>query len=237
MPPQYAGVQTRIPGVFVTPIANAPLTAKTELSSTRLMPDGSSEMRRTETHIARNSRGEIYNEGRRMVSVSFKGTPPLVSSHTYDPQTRISTVWQPGNNVARAMTLDPRQMRERKPFSIPVSGAVDADLGESTMSGVTVHGLRRTRTINPVVGGTVKPINIVDEYWYSEDLHLVMLEKHDDPRTGEQIVAVTDVQRAEPDAKVFAVPQGYRMVDLTPDHAALTPRDHPVTAPVPPAVP
>jgi hypothetical protein len=229
VPPQYVGVQTRVPGVFVTPIPNIPFTAKTQISSTRVLPDGATEMRKTETNIARNSQGEIYNEGRRMMPVNFKGTAPLVSSHIYDPQTRLSTVWQPGNNVARAVTLDPRQMRERKPFSVPAPGAVDADLGESTMSGVTVRGLRRTRTINPVAGGTMKPINVVDEYWYSEDLHLVMLEKHDDPRTGEQIVAITDVHRGEPDAKVFALPEGYRTVDLTPDRAALTPRDHPVT--------
>ena len=70
-------------------------------------------------------------------------------------------------------------------------------------------------------GGTLKPLTVVDEYWYSEDLHLIMLEKHDDSRTGEQIVAVTNVQKTEPDAKRFAVPEGYRVVDLTPDAPAM----------------
>jgi hypothetical protein len=216
IPPQYAGVQTRVGGVFVTPIPNIPFSAAVEISSTRLLPDGSSEMRRTKNVIARNSQGVIYNEMRRMMPVSFQGTAPLTSSHVYDPGSRVSTFWEPTSNVARSTVLNARQMQERKPFTIPVPGAVDTDLGESSMSGVSVHGLRRTFRIEPAQGGTPKPLIVTDEYWYSEDLHLVMLQKHDDSRTGEQIVAVTAVQRAEPDAKRFAVPEGYRVVDLTP---------------------
>ena len=216
IPPQYAGVQTRIGGVFVTPIPNIPFSAVVQISSTRLLPDGSSEMRKSENQIARNSQGVIYNEMRRMMPVSFTGKAPLMSSHVYDPGSRVSTFWEPTSNVARATVLNPRQMQERKPFTIPVAGAVDTDLGESSMGGVSVHGLRRTFHIDPAQGGTMKPLVVTDEYWYSEDLHLVMLQKHDDSRTGEQIVAITDVQRAEPEAKRFAVPEGYRVVDLTP---------------------
>jgi hypothetical protein len=217
VPPQYSGVQTRVGGVFVTPIPNIPLMATVEISSTRVLPDGSTEMRKTENHIARNSRGVIYNEMRRLMPVSFRGLPPLTSSHVYDPDTRLNTFWEPTGNVARATTLRPQQMAERKAFTIPQPGTQDTDLGESSMSGASVHGLRRTHVVQAMDGGTLKPISIVDEYWYSEDLHMVMLEKHTDPRTGEQIVAITNVQRAEPDAKTFTVPQGYRVVDLTPD--------------------
>ena len=55
VPPVYTGVQTRVGGVFVTPIPNVPLTATIDVSSTRILPDGSSEMRKTENHIARDS--------------------------------------------------------------------------------------------------------------------------------------------------------------------------------------
>ena len=219
-PPAYRGVQTRVDGVFVTPIPNLPLSATVDISSTRVLPDGSTEMRRTENHIARDSQGRIYNEMRRMVPVSFKGSPPLTRSHVYDPATRLSTFWTPYSNVAQSTTLDARQMRERKPFSAPEQGTADTDLGESQMSGVSAHGLRRTRTVDALEGGTRKPIEVVDEYWYSQDLHLVMLERHSDPRTGEQIVTVLDVSRAEPKPATFAPPAGYRVVDLTPDEPA-----------------
>ena len=215
MPPQYGGVQTSVSGVFVTPIPNLPLTATVDLSSMRILPDGSTELRKTENHIARASNGSIYNERRMMVGVSVQGLPRLLSSHVYDPQTRVSITWNPHSDVAQSITLSARQLTERKPFTVPMAGATDTDLGESTMGGVTVHGMRRTRTLHGELSTTAKPVVITDEYWYSQDLHLIMLEKHDDPRTGEQIVTVLNVQRAEPPVQLFAPPSGYRVVDVT----------------------
>lgn len=215
-PPQYTGVQTRIPGVFVTPIANIPMSAVVDISSMRVMPDGSTELRRTACHIARTSSGKIYNERRVLVPAAFQGQPRLLGIHTYDPQTRVSLTWTPFAAVVHSLTLSGRQVTERKPFLVPVPGTTDQDLGMSTMRGVTVHGLRRTRVL-PMqgTGAGAKPIQITDEYWYSDDLHLVILEKHDDPRTGEQIVSVVDVKTAEPPAQWFDPPKAYRVVDET----------------------
>ena len=215
-PPQYPGVQTHVPGVFVTPIPNIPLTALVDISSMRSMPDGTTELRRTEDHIARTSGGKIYNEMRAMVPAGFQGQPRLLGVHTYDPQTRISLTWNPFRDIVRSLTLTGRQIAERKPFLISVPGASDQDLGISTMSGISVRGLRRTREI-PMqgTGAAAKPILVTDEYWYSEDLHLIMLEKHNDPRTGEQIISIVDVKRAEPPAQLFEPPKSYRVVDVT----------------------
>ena len=43
-----------------------------------------------------------------------------------------------------------------------------------------------------------------------------MLTKHNDPRTGMQVVTITQVNRNEPDAAVFQVPAGYKVVDENP---------------------
>jgi hypothetical protein len=43
-----------------------------------------------------------------------------------------------------------------------------------------------------------------------------LIVQHDDPRTGEQIVAVKDVKRAEPDVSAFAIPARYRIVEENP---------------------
>lgn len=215
-PPEYGGVQTRVRGVFVTPIPNVPMTALVDISSMRTLPDGSMELRRTEAHIARTSSGKIYNDMRAMMPAAFQGQPRLLGIHVYDPQTRVSLMWNPFQNVVHSMTLTGQQIAERKPFLIAVRGATDQDLGTSTMSGVTVHGLRRVREI-PMqgTGAAARPVAVTDEYWYSEDLHLIMLEKHNDPRTGEQIVSILDVKRAEPAAQLFEPPKSYRVVDVT----------------------
>jgi hypothetical protein len=84
------------------------------------------------------------------------------------------------------------------------------------MENVEVHGTRKSKTIPAQFSGTGQAIIVTDEYWYSEDLHLNMLVKHNDPRTGEQTVTVTHVNRAEPDQTMFQVPSGYKIVDETP---------------------
>ncbi|RXH55073.1 hypothetical protein [Granulicella sibirica] len=40
--------------------------------------------------------------------------------------------------------------------------------------------------------------------------------KHEDARSGTQYVAVTEVNRHEPDPSTFAVPGNYKVVDETP---------------------
>jgi hypothetical protein len=60
---------------------------------------------------------------------------------------------------------------------------------------------------------------VTDEYWYSEELHINMLTKHNDPRTGKLTVTVTQVNRDEPVVDLFAVPPDYKVVDMTPPEA------------------
>ena len=79
------------------------------------------------------------------------------------------------------------------------------------MEGVDVHGTRDTQTI-PAVDNGGKEVTVVDEYWYSEDLRLNMLTIHRDPRTGEQITTVTQVDRREPDPSIFEIPIDYKVI-------------------------
>jgi hypothetical protein len=94
----------------------------------------------------------------------------------------------------------------------------EEELGTETMEKVLVHGLRTSRTLPAAVSGTGKPVVVIDEYWYSEELHLNILVKHEDPRSGHQTVTVTHVDRSEPDAAMFEVPAGYKVVDETPEN-------------------
>src|SRR5271168_3492255 len=90
MPPDYAGPQTHIPGVFVTPVPNAPFTADVDIISHQKLPDGTENVRTTTNHIARDSSGRIYNERRALVPTSFKGEPRLLSAHIFNPADRLN---------------------------------------------------------------------------------------------------------------------------------------------------
>jgi hypothetical protein len=87
------------------------------------------------------------------------------------------------------------------------------------MNGMELQGIRKQRTIPAEMSGTGKPVVITDDYWYSPDLAIYMTIRHDDPRTGEQLVVVTHVQRTEPSAETFVVPPEYKLVDETTDNA------------------
>jgi hypothetical protein len=219
-PPAYRGVETRVAGVYVTPVANAPLTAVAEIESTQTLDDGSTVSKKTIDNIARDSQGRIYNERREMVAEDFAGVPPLMSGHIYDPTTKLNTFMDPATHLARQSVFSgpAENTAQVRDGAVPVSsrGVQVQDLGTQSMEDVVVRGHLSTRTISAKVSGTGKIVTVTDEIWYSDELHLNMLVKHDDPRTGQQTVTVTHVNRSEPDAGMFEVPGDYKVVDETP---------------------
>jgi hypothetical protein len=203
--------RSQVRGVFVTPIANAPFMAVvTEQRSTR-QPDGATVNLKSIHAIARSGAGIIYNENRPLMPANATGDPPVVSSHVYDPQTRLNTFIYPGQKsyvqrrLARPPSVVPPTLN-----AVPEASALpesqfsqQKDLGMQTMEGVTVHGVQVTQK--------VEDVTVTDEYWYSSDLRLNMLIKHQDPRSGSVTITVTQVTRTEPPEGIFQIPQGYTM--------------------------
>jgi len=69
-----------------------------------------------------------------------------------------------------------------------------------TINGVSAQGTRITRTIPAGEIGNQKPIVITIEKWYSPDLQETVMTKRNDPRMGETVFQLTNIQRAEPAA-------------------------------------
>ena len=188
MPPDYRGVSVRIPGVFVTPVPNAPFSATVEIVSKEKLEDGSLNIRTTTNHIARDAAGRIYNERRQLVSTAFKGEPILLSAHIYDPAIRLSTFLDPFSHLARQSVLPrPEPTTARIPILGPHAGATltaEQDLGEQTVGTTLLRGTKKVWTVPAAASGTGKPVEIVDQYWYSPDLSLYLIMQHNDPRTG-----------------------------------------------------
>ena len=221
MPRNYPGVRTIVPGIFVTPVPNQPFSAKLDIISREKLPDGSFNIRTTTAQVARTSSGRIYNERRALVTAAFQGAPLLLSAHIYDPSSRLSIFLDPFSRLARETILS--QPPAPPPNTVPTEVAApnplykEEDIGTQPLGSLTLRGIRKSRTVPADQSGTGKEIVIVDEYWYSPDLSVYMIIKHNDPRTGEQIVAVTEVDRHEPNASVFAIPASYKIVVETPN--------------------
>lgn len=227
-PPQARAAAVN--GITISSIAGAPFSATVVIESERPWFDGSVQVRRTINLIARDSKGRTHNETRRLMPEYFHGSPQLMSVRLFDPETRIRTTYDPGTHIARRQFIP----KQPKATDIPSPLIHIDDLGVTTLDGLPCKGTRRSFTVSPAASGTGEPIEIEDEDWYSEDLHINLLVRHSDPRIGVETVAVSGLKREEPPASMFEVPQGYKILDVTPVPAPpAPPNDKPPIAPTP----
>ncbi len=82
-------------------------------------------------------------------------------------------------------------------------------LGKQVMEGLSVEGTRTTVTIPAGAMFNERPIEIVSEKWFSPDLQMVIMSKRTDPRMGETVYTVSNINRANPEPSLFQVPAGY----------------------------
>jgi TonB family protein len=101
----------------------------------------------------------------------------------------------------------------------------DEPLGTQMIEGVAAEGTRVTHTIPVGSIDNERPIEIVFERWYSQDLQLFVLIKSSDPRSGESTGQMTNINIGEPDATLFEIPPDYKVQGLKtaiPDNSANT---------------
>ena len=91
----------------------------------------------------------------------------------------------------------------------PNENSVKEDLGKQNIEGVEAQGTRVTITIPAGEIGNERPIQIVNERWYSAELQMDVMTRHDDPRTGETTYRLTNINRSEPAKSLFEVPSDY----------------------------
>jgi hypothetical protein len=90
-------------------------------------------------------------------------------------------------------------------------------LGIKSIEGAVAEGKRMTHTIPAADIGADRDIQIVNEVWTAQDLKAVVYSKRSDPRTGEMIYRLANIQRAEPPASLFEVPADYKVIEGLPE--------------------
>ncbi len=212
-----ASAQSR-PGIFVTPIPDVPFSGMVNVERTIVQPNGAVVNLRTIRAIGRDNLGRIHNEARALVSLSQNQAPPVMSIHLYDPRTRTNVFVNPQQRTYWVSTVNhppstepPDYYASPSAVSFPVSQyAPQEDLGNRDIAGLPAHGVRATQTIPAEGSGTGKEVVITDEYWYSEDLRMNLMIRHNDPRTGSVTMTVTQITRTEPALSFFEIPEGYK---------------------------
>jgi len=206
-------------GIFLTPVANAPFTGVIVVERTMVSHNGGPVADlKTVRDVARDSQGRVYNVFRGLVPASQNAPPPVVRIHFYDPQTRSYTYLYPQQKTYMTGTVNhPPAAEPADMVASPAGNSVplnqftkQEDLGTHSMDGVSAHGVRVIQTIPAASSGTGNEIVLTDEYWYADDLHMNVVVKHNDPRTGSVTMTLTQVTRTDPDPALFQIPDGYR---------------------------
>src|SRR5437870_3167473 len=89
-------------------------------------------------------------------------------------------------------------------------------LGWKLIEGLQAEGTRTTITIPAGEIGNDRPIEVVDEQWRSPDLQVIVFSRHSDPRMGETVYSLVNVNRADPAPGLFQVPADYTLQDKGP---------------------
>jgi hypothetical protein len=205
-------------------VTGVPFSAVAVQETNQTLSDGNRISRKSQVNLFRDSQGRIRKE------VTISGLGPLAASGPpksfvviNDPVANANFVLHPETKVAEKTGHGFRGMKG------PMSGAFEGkwrahqqeeiasgnlkkeDLGTQMIAGVNAQGTRLTRTIPAGQIGNEKPILIVHETWVSNDLQMVVMSKRSNPWSGETTYKLTNIQRTEPAAALFAVPSDFTM--------------------------
>jgi hypothetical protein len=88
------------------------------------------------------------------------------------------------------------------------------DLGKQSIGGLETVGTLETTIIPAGTIGNNSPLISRREFWFSPQLGVNLISKRQDPLSGTQNFEVSDVVLGDPDAKLFEVPSGFKILDL-----------------------
>lgn len=210
-------------------VTGAPFSAVAVSETTQTLADGNHINRKTQSNVYRDSQGRIRRE------VTIAGFGPMapsgqpksfvvindpVAGTTFMLHPDQKTAEQMGRPFGRLQGPMRDKMAARQQQEIASGSLQKEDLGTQTVSGVSAQGTRVTRIIPAGQIGNEKPITIVRESWYSNDLQTVVMSKRSDPWSGETTYTLTNIQRAEPAASLFSVPSDYTVTQGPPGRGA-----------------
>src|SRR6266699_1804755 len=210
-------------------VTGAPFSAIAVSEATQTLGDGNRISRKTQTNLFRDSQGRFRKE------VTLPAIGPLATSgqsksfvFINDPVANTNFILHPDTKTAEHMgkrfgemkgamkDAIKGKMEHWKQRETADSNLKQEDLGTQTIAGASAQGTRFTRTIPAGQIGNEKPITIVHESWYSNDLQIMVMSKRSDPRFGETTYTLTSLQRSEPAASLFTVPPDYTVTEGRP---------------------
>ena len=192
-------------GIYIPTIPGVPFSATLAVENVHLLPDGSKAKGTTLLHIARDSKGRTHNEDR-PYDMEASGPPDRII--IIDPTIAKEIVLKPATMHATVSTLKPIAGNSNLTTNPVIPSE---DLGLSTMEGLEVHGSGSSWDLPADADSKRSAIHIRNESWFSNELRVVMLQKHSNSRGESQLYRVTDLNRMEPDPAIFQMPANFQV--------------------------
>jgi uncharacterized protein len=182
-----------------------PFQARYEQICSKETPDGQLLEETLVGAVFRDKDGRLRKELRlpdapgEGITLALLADPFNESIYILDPQSRTFVTQR-----------FPVTLRDTSPFAVSkdLSGADGEDLGVRELEGLVCHG-HRDRLNDAVV-----------EFWYSDELMEVVLEKRT-TQDEDTTLRLFDIRRVEPDSELFKIPADYSpMKEAQPDSAS-----------------
>jgi hypothetical protein len=221
-------------------VRGAPFSADAVTEHVQKLGDGNRLVRKSEARLFRDAFGRTRREHkltRGGATLAPDGEEPRLIVIN-DPVAQVNYLIETAKGTVRKTLMPPELLEARRhamgaessfgvlmptstahrrmaegdqapPQAAPKKERLDAQMIE----GVMAEGMRITVTIPAGEFDNEQPLEITHEQWYSAELQMVVLMKHNDPRFGETTFRLTNITRAEPSPELFTQPTGYRIVD------------------------
>jgi hypothetical protein len=234
-PLQAGGENIYFSGEIVGPqetVPNAPYTATAIIENTQVLTDGNRIVHKATQLVARDSKGRIRREQTIDAIGSIRVSGPKVI-FIIDPVAQRQYVLNTRDKTAEVKKLPNFRIRETRPAQERngkknsnegenpeqtqaamrrlVTDVVQESLGSKVMEGVNVKGEINKWTLPAGTIGNEHPIAISVETWLSPELQITVLRHRIDPRFGDVMYRLTEIQRTEPDRSLFKIPPGYKI--------------------------
>src|SRR5215470_7152599 len=211
-------------------VKGAPYSATASTESVQTLPNGARITHKMTASVYRDSEGRTRREMTLdRIGPFATADEPAQLIFINDPVAGVHYILDQRSHTARKMAAPPDDRTPRRPPSEKASeksperahGKAPGEsktesLGKQAIEGVEAEGVRSVITIPEGRIGNDRPIEIVSERWDSSELQTVVLSKHNDPRFGETVYRLTNINRAEPAQALFEVPADYKVEEGRP---------------------
>jgi hypothetical protein len=211
-------------------VKGTPYSATAITESVQTLSNGARITHKTTASIYRDSEGRTRREMTLdRIGPFATADEPAQLIFINDPVAGVHYILDQRSHTARKMAAPPNDRPTRRPPSekaseraperahekAPAESKTES-LGKQVIEGVEAEGVRSVITIPEGRIGNDRPIEIVSERWDSPELQTVVLSKHNDPRFGETVYRLTNINRAEPAQALFEVPADYKVEEGQP---------------------